>query len=155
MKKAIYIVSFLILALASLIIYEAMNVNKVENFNITMQQTTDCDLHVEECQVQVPELGTAILKLNPKPIHMNKSLRMEVETKFDDPVDVWIDFLGLEMEMGFNRTKLKKTEGRYQSEGYLPTCTEKTMTWKTTLLIKKGDVTYGYEYRFVTKLNEE
>ena len=155
MKKAIYIVSFLILGLASLIVYEAMNITKVEDFNISMLPTNDCDLHVENCEVQVPDLGIAILKLSPKPIQMNKSLKMQVETKFDDQVDVWIDFLGLEMEMGFNRTKLKVIENIYQSEGYLPTCTEKRMTWKTTLLIKKGDVTYGYEYRFVTKLNDE
>lgn len=155
MKKAIYIVSFLILGLASLIIYEAMNVTKVEDFNITMLPTKECDLHIEDCEVQVPNLGTAIIKLSPKPIHMNKSLKMQVETKFDDRVDIWIDFLGLEMEMGFNRTKLKFIENKYQSEGYLPTCSEKKMTWKTTLLIKTGDITYGYEYRFVTKLNEE
>lgn len=155
MKKIIYIVSFLILALAGLIIYEAVNINSVEDFNIKVMPAQKCDLHSQNCKVSVPELGEAILSFAPRPIQMNKSLNMFVTTSFEDQVEVWIDFLGLEMEMGFNRTKLKYIDNKYSANGFLPTCSEKKMTWKTTLLIKKGDVTYGYEYRFVTELDEE
>lgn len=155
MKKAIIVVSILILVLASMIVYEAMNVNRVEDFKITMIDSAPCNLHKEDCTVTVPKLGEAIFKLNPKPINMNKSLKMEVETKFDDDVDVWVDFLGIEMEMGFNRTKLKAIDQNYRAEGFLPTCTQKEMTWKTTLLIKKGEDTFGYEYKFITKQEDE
>lgn len=155
MKKAIYIVSFLILALTSLIIYEAMNVNTVESFNITMRPTKACDMHTEDCIFKVPKLGKAIVKISPRPIQLNKSLKLEVKTDFSDDVEVWIDFLGLDMEMGFNRTKLKFKDNKYQADGYLPTCTEKKMRWKATVLIKKNDITYGYEYRFGTRLNEK
>lgn len=155
MKKIISVLSLFIMILAGLIIYEALNVNKIEKFNIKVIDHPKCNLHLENCSVKVPKLGKVLFKLTPKPIVMNTTLSMIVEPEFESPVEVWVDFLGQQMDMGYNRTKLKRENNHYKANGFLPTCTFKQMTWLTTLLIKVNDITYGYKFNFITKKSDE
>lgn len=155
MKKAIIAISILICTLAGLIIYEAMNINKIDDFNIKLMPTKECDLQLAKCSFEVPNLGEASFSINPKPIKMNTKLALKVETKFKDDVGIWIDFLGVEMDMGLNRNPLKQSGMIYTGEGFLPTCSQNQMHWKSTVLIKVNDLTYGYVFKFLTKKNDE
>lgn len=155
MKKIIIILSILIFVITSLIVYEAMNINKIDDFKIISINEQSCNLQNDECELNVADLGKVNFKITPTPILMNEQISLIVTPEFGGLTEVWVDFLGLEMEMGYNRTKLKRIGDRYIAKGFLPTCTEKQMTWKATLLIKIKTDTYGYEFKFKTSRNDE
>lgn len=155
MKKIIIVFSVIILALVSMIIYEAITIDQVEEFNIREVKQVDCDLNQKACTIEIPGIGGALFELSPRPIKMNQTLNMKLSSQMNRNIEAWVDFLGLEMEMGFNRTKLKEQNNIYTALGFLPTCTENQMNWKTTLLIKIDGLTYGYEFKFLTKKENE
>ena len=66
-------------------------------------------------------------------------------------IEGWVDFLGMEMDMGFNRPKLKPNQnGTMEGIGVLPTCTQQQMTWQATIILKGLEKYYGAPFKFIT-----
>jgi hypothetical protein len=151
MKKLILVFALLTITMLALVIQEAYKITQREEFAIDIEESFDCNLHQEVCSFNVPNLGTGKFSLMPRPIRMNQNLQAMVKTDFSEQVEMWVDFMGVDVYMGYNRPKLNGFQNHYEGQVFLPTCTAKHMTWKATILVKHKDKTYGYSYQFLTE----
>jgi hypothetical protein len=110
-----------------------------------------CDLNQRACTVDLAAGGYARLEMQPRPMLPLQPLAVHLELTGRDPDWVELDLAGVEMYMGFNRTRLDRVgPGRYQGEAILPVCTSgEAMTWAATLLPGGGTETRGEaQFRF-------
>ena len=95
-----------------------------------------CDLQAGPCSGRFPQGGAVTLEIAPRPIAPLAPLDLRVATQGLDPYSVQIDFVGLEMDMGYNRPTLTAVgPGRYRGEGTLPICVRDRMAWEALSLI--------------------
>jgi len=112
----------------------------------------ECDLNERACAAVLPSGGQVLLDLEPRPMPTLKPLAVTLQLTGQDPEWVELDLAGVEMYMGFNRTRLERVEpGRYQGEAVLPVCASEAMTWAATVL-PEGEAEPGQvQFRFVTR----
>lgn len=152
MKSLLVILPIFIIGLAVFVINEAMEVSKKEEFQIQFQEVLPCDLQKVDCPITIPNLGEAMVSITPRPIKMNEQLKIKLSLQKD--AQVMFDFMGLEMDMGYNRPILKLLDNGHEAQAFLPACTDKQMTWQLTVLVKNDEQTYGYVYKFLVVKDE-
>lgn len=108
-----------------------------------------CDLHQGPCTATLPGGGQVRLSITPRPIPTVKPLEIEVQAAGIEPRKVEIDFAGVVMNMGYNRTALAAAgPGRYAGSASLPVCITGGMLWQATLLIEAGRSRISIPFRF-------
>jgi hypothetical protein len=113
-----------------------------------------CDLNQRACAADLPGGGRARLEMQPRPMPTLQPLEVTLELTGRDPDWVEMDLAGVEMYMGFNRTRLERVgPGRYRGEAVLPVCSSgQAMTWAATLLPADGQEARGEaQFRFVAR----
>ncbi|SCZ64598.1 hypothetical protein [Thiohalomonas denitrificans] len=112
-----------------------------------------CDLTETACSSRVPGGGEVKLSLTPRPIPVMEEIRIEVQIEDIQAESVEVDFAGVDMNMGFNRYHLTRTEGEgggFRGIGVLPICIRDRMAWEATVMIQSDDGLIAAPFRFET-----
>ncbi|TCT18975.1 hypothetical protein [Thiobaca trueperi] len=111
-----------------------------------------CDLRSGACMARLPQGGAVSFEIGPRTIPLLSPLRLDVGIQgLDDVRAVEVDFVGVEMNMGFNRVALTRIQaGHYTGQATLPVCTSTRMTWEARVLIQTPDALLAAPFRFET-----
>ncbi|MTW21533.1 hypothetical protein [Allochromatium palmeri] len=108
-----------------------------------------CNLRAEPCESRFGSGGRVRFGIEPRTIPVAAPLRFEVELSGLMAESVEVDFVGVEMYMGFNRVTLEALgDGRYAGHGMIPVCTSERMTWEARVLIQTPDGLLAAPFRF-------
>lgn len=119
---------------------------------MTVAGLSACDLQQGPCTSTIPGLGSVTLAIAPRPIPLVEKLQLEVQTAAAGLRSVEVDFRGVDMNMGFNRFRLKPAgdDGLYKGEGMLPVCVRNRMTWEASVLLVGSENIHSVPFRFET-----
>lgn len=111
----------------------------------------NCDLRAGPCVGRFPD-GTEIsFSIEPRTIPLVDPLRLEARVKGVSARGAEVDFIGLNMDMGFNRSRLKDMgEGNFSGSGVLPVCVLTRMEWEARVLVQTDRGMIAAPFRFDT-----
>ena len=109
-----------------------------------------CDLTQRACTARLADGSSLELSFSPRPLPVQKPMRVEVSTTGFTPTRVEIDFTGKDMNMGYNRSELAAVgPRRYVGDNALPVCISGGMAWIVTVIIETDRqqivVPFGFE----------
>jgi hypothetical protein len=117
--------------------------------DIVAQPEPSCDLHRSPCTAALPQGGRLSLSLTPRPIPVTQPLELVVEIEGANADRVAVDFAGVDMSMGFNRTSLRAVDAhRHVGQMTLPVCVTGRMLWQATVLVEIGRTRIAVPFRF-------
>lgn len=117
--------------------------------DVTAYPDSGCDLHRGACMALLPQGGRLSFSLAPRPIPVTTPFDMVVELEGMSADKVVVDFAGVDMSMGFNRSNLQATgAGRFTGQAILPVCVTGRMTWQATVLVESGQTRIAIPFRF-------
>jgi len=155
MKKLIYLLVIICLVLIGFIINEVNDVTQGKtDWEIEIVREHDCDLQQTSCFFSY-EGKQREIKILERPVLVNTKHTIQLTIPDTEVEEVWIDFKGVEIDMGYNRLKLKSKGTIFEGKLYLPSCTLEVMTWKAMVILKNGDKMLGHVYKFKTVKNNE
>ncbi len=112
---------------------------------------TECDLHRSPCSSVLPGGGRISLSVEPREIRPMTPLDLDVQVDGIAAHAVTIDFVGVNMDMGLNRSRLRATgPGRYQGSGMLPVCVRSRMVWDAKVRAETAGGLVEAAFRFQT-----
>lgn len=119
--------------------------------DIRLTPDARCDIGRRACSLPLPGGGSVALGLNPLPPKVMQPLTVDV--RIDVPVRaVWVDFVGINMDMGFNRAELSPVgEGLWQGQVILPICASAEMRWEARVLMQHEGRMVEAPFAFVTR----
>jgi len=110
-----------------------------------------CDLALGPCSLPLPGGDQVSLTLAPRPPRVMIPLSLSVDVA-GSATAVWVDFVGLNMEMGFNRAELAAGPGGlWQGRIILPICTAAEMQWEARVYIQQDQVRIEAPFAFATR----
>lgn len=135
-----------------------------------------CSLHAGPCSVRFDSGGEVVLEIVPRAIPAVHPLQIQVTLRnLPAPQSVEVDFAGVEMDMGFNRTRLRsrldtgmrESPGpvvdrrpgaplarpgplQWSGQGMLPVCVRDRMTWEARVLLQFPQRLLAAPFRFET-----
>ncbi len=110
-----------------------------------------CDLNQSACTVALPKGGQLTFAIQPRPVPVARPLKLSVTLKGRQANTVEVDFVGLNMNMGFNRPRLeRRQEGVFAGPGELAVCTRRKMDWEARVLLHTDDGIVMAPFRFST-----
>ena len=141
-----------VLALAALWVWADRLLPGGDPAGIAVLGPDDCDLNLQACTAELPSGLRVSLDLQPRPMPTLQPLEVRLELTGQDPEWVELDLAGVEMYMGFNRSRLERVgPGSYRGETVLPVCASEAMTWAATVL-PEGEQDRGeVQFRFLTR----
>ncbi len=140
---------FLFVALSGVAIYRVW---PLLNPDVTESATSDpaCDLRAGPCTSSLPGGGHISFSITPETIPVLKPLTLEVTLDGLEVSSVEVDFKGVDMNMGFNRSKLDpRGEGIYTGTGTIPVCIRDAMEWEARVLARTGKGLVAAPFRFI------
>lgn len=91
------------------------------------------------------------VSIEPKPIPLTTPIHLVVKIKDREFKSIEVDFTGVDMNMGFNRTKLIKSESSlFSGEMILPVCIRNKMEWEAKIVLRGDDGSVLAPFRFTT-----
>jgi hypothetical protein len=107
-----------------------------------------CDLRAGPCESRFGG-GRVRFGIEPRTLPVAAPLRLDVELSGLAVEAVEVDFVGVEMYMGFNRVTLEPLgAGRYAGHGMIPVCTSERMTWEARVLVHTPDGLLAAPFQF-------
>lgn len=120
--------------------------------DVSLAPPSGCDLQKNPCGVALPGGGTLSFSILPRPIPLLAPLQLEVALSGREASKVEVDFAGVDMDMGFNRTALaNQGGGRYTGAASLPVCASGGMDWQATVMIESGQERIAVPFRFAAR----
>lgn len=117
--------------------------------DVFVQPEPGCDLQHAACAAVLPRGGRLTFALAPRPIPVTQQLDMEVVIAGAAADKVAVDFAGVDMSMGFNRTTLRAVDARrHVGRTTLPVCVTGRMLWQATVLVETGGTRVAVPFRF-------
>lgn len=108
-----------------------------------------CQLTQGPCTLSLDTERSVALEIRPQPIAAAVPLQLTVNTKGIKTEGVEVDFVGVDMHMGFNRFALRRVDdNRYQGEGLLPVCVSARMEWEARVLVDTPQGRLSAPFRF-------
>ncbi|MES9856184.1 MAG: hypothetical protein ABW166_06230 [Sedimenticola sp.] len=144
------IVGLLFAAVAGVAIYK---VQPLLNPKIVSLAPLDpkCDLRAGPCSSELPGGGRITFAIEPVALPLLKPLQLQVDVDDVEASSVEVDFIGIGMEMGFNRPVLSvATAGHFSGEGVLPVCVRDAMEWEARVLVQSDRGLLAAPFRFIT-----
>lgn len=115
-------------------------------------KNNSCDAGTEKCEVVV-DGNKFTLKLSPSPVKTQAPLVIEAGTDSKTYTPKALDFEGTNLNMGYIRPSLEKSEGDlFKGSITLPVCELEKMKWKATLILTDSD---GAEYAILFHFNTD
>lgn len=119
--------------------------------DVTVFPEPGCNLQKQNCAVNLPSGGKVELSLGARAVPLVKPFGVAVAVNGLAVDRVEVDFVGVDMNMGYNRPELaKRGDGQFVGEATLPVCISGHMDWQATLLIETGNQRIAVPYRFST-----
>ncbi|MES9860811.1 MAG: hypothetical protein ABW157_08095 [Candidatus Thiodiazotropha sp. LLP2] len=110
-----------------------------------------CDLRQGPCISSINTDVQISFSIQPQEIPLVKPLKLHVQVKGVNAHKVEVDFVGVDMNMGFNRVVLQQYEaGLYEGDGMIPVCVRDSMEWEAKVLITTDQGLLSAPYRFIT-----
>ena len=144
------VVGLLFLALIAVAIYKFQ---PLLNPEIAAVAPVDpkCDLRAGPCISKFPDGAEVSFSIEPKNIPLVKPLQLKATVDGVSTQGVEVDFIGLNMEMGFNRSRLKpEADGSFGGTGVLPVCIMTVMEWEARVLVQTEQGLIAAPFRFKT-----
>lgn len=117
--------------------------------DVLVEADPACDLHRAPCTAVLPQGGRLSFALTPRPIPVAQPLDMVVDIEGAGADRVVVDFAGVDMSMGFNRTTLRALDAhRHVGQTTLPVCVTGRMLWQATVLIEIGRTRIAVPFHF-------
>lgn len=108
-----------------------------------------CDLRQGPCRLAFDDGATVRLGIEPRSIPAATPLDLSVAITGLDTHAVEIDFVGVDMNMGYNRAALTlESPGLYRGSGVLPVCVSARMHWEARVLIHTPEGIRAAPFRF-------
>ncbi len=108
-----------------------------------------CNLQLTSCGAALPGGGRVTFSLMPRPIAVAAPLEMVVELAGRPADQVAVDFAGVDMNMGLNRTTLTPGgDSRFTGQSSLPVCVTGRMSWQATVLVETGQTRIAIPFHF-------
>lgn len=149
-KILIDLIGVLLIALVVVVGYK-LSPLLLPKADITVQPDPGCDLQQRACTVELPGRGKVELSMGTRPVPMVKPFAIEVTSTGFSPELIEVDFAGVDMNMGLNRSRLMALgNGRYRAETSLPVCISGKMDWQVTVLVETGSERIAIPYRLVS-----
>ncbi len=145
--------TFIALLLLALCVLAAYKIWPLLNPDIAATAPLDpeCDLRAGPCNGIFADGGKVSFSISPAEIPVVRPLQFEVRLESLDVRDVEVDFQGVDMNMGYNRAKLKQVgEGRFSGTGILPVCVRYAMEWEARVLLQTDRGLLAAPFRFIT-----
>lgn len=118
----------------------------------TTHIATPCPLTSGSCTSQLPNGSRVKLSLSPAPIPLVKPLHITVSIEGIDASLIEVVFIGINMDMGFNRTKLNvDTPNQFSGIGMLPVCIQQKMRWEAQVVIQTKNDKLSVPFHFSTQ----
>ncbi|MFO8005018.1 hypothetical protein [Thioalkalivibrio sp.] len=141
-----------VLALAALWVWADRLLPGGEPAGMAVLGPEDCDLNLQACTAELPSGRQVTLDLQPRPMPALQPLEVRLELTGQDPDWVELDLAGVEMYMGFNRSRLERVgPGSYRGQTVLPVCASEAMTWAATVLPDGAQDRGEVQFRFLTR----
>jgi hypothetical protein len=110
-----------------------------------------CDLRAGACETRLKDGASVSFSIEPSDIPVVKPLQLSVTLVGLSAKSIEVDFSGVDMNMGFNRTKLSSAgDGIFSGQGMLPVCVWDAMEWEAQVLIDSQKGLISVPYRFIT-----
>lgn len=141
-----------LLALAALWVWADRLLPGADPAGMAVLGPGDCDLNLQACSAELPSGLRVSLDLQPRPMPTLQPLQVRLDLTGQDPEWVELDLAGVEMYMGFNRSRLERVApGSYRGQAVLPVCASEAMTWAATVLPEGVQERGEVQFRFVTR----
>lgn len=113
-----------------------------------------CDLRRSACASALGDGRLLRLSIEPSGIPLMQPLRVSVELGDPQPAALTLDIVGLNMEMGLNRTRLTRdSKGVWRGETLLPVCSRSRMEWEARVRLRDPGAAFEWvvPFRFHTQ----
>ena len=108
-----------------------------------------CDLRARPCRLALPGAGEVVFGILPMTLPPMEPLTLTVEVTGSPFRARWVEFAGVDMNMGPNRAGLEaQGGGRYRGTGTIPVCVRDRMTWEARVMLADGDEWVSAPFRF-------
>lgn len=102
----------------------------------TAKLDASCDLRKGSCTSELPGGGKLSFSITPNTIPILRPLKILVKVEGVEASHVEVDFVGIGMDMGYNRAKLdSKDKNNFEGKAILPVCTQSKMDWEARVLL--------------------
>ena len=148
------IIAVLVLAIFLVVSYKLKDILK-PNAAVTVALDESCDLRAGACVSELPSGGKVSLSISPNDIPILRPLALQVKTEGVVVSNIEVDFIGIGMEMGYNRSKLEvdqeeANKNQFSGKAVLPVCSRSKMDWEARVLLKTDDGLVMVPFRFFT-----
>ena len=110
-----------------------------------------CDLHKGKCTTVFPTGGKVSLSITPNTIPILRPLALNVIIEGIDASNIEVDFIGIGMDMGYNRSKLDKINAEnFKGKAVIPVCVRSRMEWEARVLLHTNSGLIIAPFRFFT-----
>ena len=117
----------------------------------TLNRDPECDLRSGDCALQLPGGGAVQFGITPRSLPLLEPMTLDVKVTGIDVGSVEVDFAGVSMNMGFNRSKLQAVdEGRFSGSIILPVCVRNRMEWEANVMLGTESGIIVAPFRFET-----
>lgn len=118
----------------------------------TAEVMKPCDLRQGPCRALFADGSAVTFSIEPRDIPLVRPLMLGVELEGVAARSAEVDFVGLNMDMGFNRAKLADAVGRdgFRGEGVLPICIARRMDWEARVMLETDRGLLIAPFRFHT-----
>ncbi len=142
----IAVLSFIILLVVGYKIKDSLS----PAITTTATLDTSCDLRQGACLLKLPNGGQVSLSITPNNIPVLQPLELNVMINNIKASSIEVDFVGINMDMGYNRSKLKKIdEQHFKGNVIIPACVSK-MEWEARVLLQTDKGVSMAPFRFYT-----
>ncbi|MCF6190353.1 MAG: hypothetical protein L3J51_07735 [Cocleimonas sp.] len=118
---------------------------------VTATLNESCDLRKGRCSSALPGGGKVVFSIHPKNIPLLSPLQLDVEIEGVEVSNIDVDFVGIGMDMGYNRSKLKAVEKtHFTGNGMLSICARSKMDWEARVSLQTEKGLIIVPFRFFT-----
>ncbi len=143
--------AFVTAALASVVIAVRLGSLLVPAPRVLAQAESGCDVRAGLCTARFADGGEVTLEVDPRGIPVMQPLILRVTIQGIEASAVAVDFAGVDMNMGYNRSSLAPVgSGSWQGAGMLPTCVRARMRWEAQVLLTTPRGLFAASFRFET-----
>lgn len=117
----------------------------------TAKLDSSCDLRQGKCLSKLPDGGTVSLSITPNTLPILHPLALSVEIDGVKVSAIEVDFIGIGMDMGYNRSKLNKVDAHhFKGKAVIPVCVRSKMEWEARVLLQTEKDLVMAPFRFYT-----
>lgn len=110
-----------------------------------------CDLRAGDCRLAFPGGEKVTFRILPRTLPLIEPVQVEVALEGLQAHRVMVDFVGIGMNMGYNRPELKaQGDNRFAAQARIPVCVRNRMDWEARVMVDTADGLWVAPFRFFT-----